>query len=458
MSVKQFLLPDLGEGLEEAQLVQWLVREGEMVRLNQSLCQVETAKALVDIPSPYAGTVQRLHARPGDAVAVGSPLITIAETASVTPASPALEGQGPVLVGYGTEGPAQTFQRRRRMAPGAATRSSVSVGESGGRPGEAVPAAVATTTPATPAAPTTPTTTDGRHASPLVRKVAAERGIDLTGIRGTGPGGRIRMEDLEAVTASGVGVGARPASPAASPAGGHVAASAPDETRISTIGIRKAIAAKMQRAWTTIPHMTEYVQFDALALSQLRERLRATPAFASVKLTFTPFLVAALVQALREYPVLNSRWDEEGSAIVLKGAINVGIATDTERGLMVPVIHNAQTLSFAQLATEAERLAQAARAGTLDARAMTGGTITLTNVGAAGPVDTGAPIINAPEVACVGFGAIKPRPMVVDGQVVARPGAWISMSADHRVVDGATAARFLGRLVELLEQPETLVR
>ncbi len=168
-----------------------------------------------------------------------------------------------------------------------------------------------------------------------------------------------------------------------------VAPAASDETRISTIGIRKAIAAKMLRAWTTIPHMTEYVQFDALALTTLRARLRAAPEYAAVKLTFTPFLVAALVQAIREYPILNSRWDEEGSAIVLKSSINVGIATDTERGLVVPVVHNAQSLSFAQLVAQTERLATAARNGALDARAMTGGTITLTNVGAAGPVDTG---------------------------------------------------------------------
>lgn len=278
--------------------------------------------------------------------------------------------------------------------------------------------------------------------TPLVRKVAAEHGIDLHRIRGTGPGGRIRLEDLTPQP----------------PSLGRKGEPAEDETRISTIGIRKAIAAKMLRAWTTIPHMTEYVQFDALALATLRARLRAAPEYAAVKLTFTPLLVAALVQAIREYPILNSRWDEEGSAIVLKSSINVGIATDTKRGLVVPVVHNAQSLSFAQLVAQTERLASAARNGALDARAMTGGTITLTNVGAAGPVDTGAPIINAPEVACVGFGAIKPRPMVVDGQVVARPGAWISMSADHRVVDGALAARFLGRLVELLEHPDALMR
>jgi pyruvate dehydrogenase E2 component (dihydrolipoamide acetyltransferase) len=236
-----------------------------------------------------------------------------------------------------------------------------------------------------------------------------------------------------------------------------VISGAPDETRISTVGIRKAIAAKMVRATTTIPHMTEYVQFDASALLALRERLRNSPDFAGQRLTVLPFLVWALVKSVQEYPILNSRWDEEGSAIVVKHSISVGVATDTERGLVVPVIHNAHTLDLKQVAAESERLAHAARAGTLDVRSMTGGTITITNVGAAGPVDTGAPIINPPEVCVVGFGAIKPRPTVVGDQVVVRPGAWISMACDHRVVDGATAARFLGRLVELLERPEGLV-
>jgi len=165
----------------------------------------------------------------------------------------------------------------------------------------------------------------------------------------------------------------------------------------------------------------------------------------------------AIVTAVRAYPIMNSRWDEEGNAIVVKRSISVGIATDTERGLIVPVIHNAHAMSFAEIAAEIERLVPLARAGKLDARAMTGGTITITNVGAAGPVDTGAPLINAPEACVVGFGAIKPRPTVVGEQVLARPSAWISIACDHRIVDGATAAQFMGALVSELEQPGGLV-
>ncbi|HEX6541020.1 MAG TPA: dihydrolipoamide acetyltransferase family protein [Ktedonobacterales bacterium] len=423
--MSQFLLPDLGEGLEEAQLVQWLVRVGDVVQLNQPICQVETAKALVDIPSPYAGTVRVLHAEPGETVPVGAPLITI-DQADGGAASPTADDEHPaVLVGYGSAGPAATFSRRRRGAGQSTDKADTS-------------------------APAAPAVEQEVKASPLVRKIAQERGIDLTLIRGTGPGGRIRVEDLDATP-----VGAT--SPAVASAAPAVAA-AEDEERISTVGLRKAIAAKMMKSATTIPHFVEYSLFDATEVSALRDRLRGEGgAFAGQRLTFLPFFVRALVKAVQAYPIMNSRWDEEGNAIVVKRSISVGIATDTARGLVVPVIHNAHTMSFSEIAAEVERLVPLARESKLDARAMTGGTITITNVGAAGPVDTGAPLINAPEACVVGFGAIKLRPTVVGEQVLARPGAWISIACDHRIVDGATAAQFMGALVSALEHPAALV-
>jgi pyruvate dehydrogenase E2 component (dihydrolipoamide acetyltransferase) len=280
------------------------------------------------------------------------------------------------------------------------------------------------------------------RASPLVRKIAAERGVNLAGIVGTGPGGRIRVEDLEASAAAS----------AAPPTG----ATADDEERISTIGLRKAIAAKMTRAATTIPHFTEYGLFDASRLTALRQRLKSDAAYASVNLTFLPFFVRALTQAVAAHPIMNSRWDEEGAAIVIRKRIHVGIATDTQRGLVVPVVRDAATLSLAQVAAECARLVALAREGRLDPRSMTGGSITITNVGAMGPVETGAPIINAPEVCIVGFGAIKPRATVVGDALAVRPGAWISVSCDHRVVDGASAAQFMGALIGHLEEPEGL--
>jgi pyruvate dehydrogenase E2 component (dihydrolipoamide acetyltransferase) len=329
-----------------------------------------------------------------------------------------------VLVGYGTEGPAQTFSRRRRGAEANAT-----------------PTASSASAPSPSVAP--PTNGADAKASPLVRKIAQERGINLATITGTGPNGRIRVEDLDAAPISQ----AKPAAPLAD-----------DEERISTVGLRKAIAAKMVRAATTIPHFTEYALFDAAGLVGLRDQLKGRGDYAETRLTFLPFLVVALARAVREYPIMNSRWDEEGSAIVVKRSVHIGVATDTERGLVVPVIHNAHTLRLAQVAAETERLTQLARAGKLEARMMTGGTITLTNVGAAGPVDTGAPLINPPEACVVGFGAIKPRPMAVGEQVLVRPSAWISMSCDHRIVDGATAAQFIGKLISLLEEPDELAR
>ncbi len=416
----QFILPDLGEGLEEAQVTRWLVAVGDTVALNQHLCEVETAKALVEIPSPWAGTVQALHAKPGDTVPVGAPLITIAEARAAT-AQPADDGEGPMLVGYGSHAPAQAYTRRRRGSPIAET------------PAPTAPAA------ATP----TPAIEEEVKASPLVRKMAAERGINLAAIVGTGPGGRIRVEDLDAA-------------PTAQPAASTSVAS-DDEERISTVGLRKAIAAKMVRSATTIPHFTEYGLFDATNLIALRERLKSDPNYSGLRLTFLPFFVAAVTRATRQYPIMNSRWDEEGAAIVIKKRINVGIATDTERGLVVPVIRDASTLPLARVAAECDRLAPLAREGRLAPAEMTGGTITITNVGAMGPVETGAPIINAPEVCVVGFGAIKPRPTVVDGsRLEVRPGAWISISCDHRVVDGATAAQFMGALIAALESPDTL--
>ncbi len=300
------------------------------------------------------------------------------------------------------------------------------------------------------AAPTAPVEDDGAvKASPLVRKIAAERGINLIGVTGTGPGGRIRVEDLEATPTA--------AATSAAPRAAQPMSAGEDEERISTVGLRKAIAAKMVRSATTIPHFTEYGLFDASKLTALRSRLKGEPAYAQAKLTFLPFFVAALTRAVRAYPIMNSRWDEEGNAIVIRKRIHVGIATDTPRGLVVPVVRDAATLGLAPLAAECERLVGLAREGRLDPASMTGGSITITNVGAMGPVETGAPIINAPEVCVVGFGAIKPRPTVVGDALAVRPGAWISISCDHRVVDGATAAQFMGALVRELEEPEGLL-
>jgi pyruvate dehydrogenase E2 component (dihydrolipoamide acetyltransferase) len=396
MADRTFRLPDLGEGLTEAQLVAWRVEEGATVEVNAPLCDVETAKAVVVIPSPFAGTIQKLHARPGDSVAVGEPLVTI--TGSDDAQAEATPG---TLVGYGPGAPESGVRRKARSAP--------AVAENGA---------------------------DVR-AAPFVRQLAKERGVDLAQVTGTGPAGRVTKSDVEAAASS-------PA--AASPTATTVPAT-DGERRISVVGIRKAIARQMVRSVSTIPQFTEFAVFDATNLMTAREQRKAS----GRSMTPLPYFIAAVVKAVRAYPLMNSSWDESRDEIIVKQAINVGIAVNTSQGLLVPVLRGADKLELAAIAEQSARLIEGARAGTLPPGQMSGGTITVTNVGASGPVETGTPIINPPECCVVAFGAIKPRPMVVDGQVVARSGAWISISIDHRIVDGALATEFLTTLVSELE-------
>jgi 2-oxoisovalerate dehydrogenase E2 component (dihydrolipoyl transacylase) len=395
MAEQTFRLPDLGEGLTEAQLVAWRVEEGKAVEVNAPLCDVETAKAVVVIPSPFRGRVHKLHAKPGETVAVGAPLVTIAaeEKGAASPAREGAEQGTPTLVGYGPGGPESAVRRRSRLARSAESDLEV-------------------------------------RAAPFVRQLAREKGVDLASISGSGPGGRITKTDVE-------GAAAGVSEPRVKDG----------ERRISVVGIRKAIARQMVRSVSTIPQFTEFAVFDATNLVRAREKQKA----AGSALTPLPYFIAALVKAARSYPLINSSWDEIRDEIVVKESINVGIAVNTPQGLLVPVLSNADRLDLAAIGERSSRLIDGARAGSLGPGEMRGGTITVTNVGASGPVETGTPIINPPECCVVGFGAIKPRPMVVEGQVVARPGAWISISVDHRIVDGALATEFLTALTTELE-------
>jgi pyruvate dehydrogenase E2 component (dihydrolipoamide acetyltransferase) len=400
MADQTFRLPDLGEGLTEAQLVAWRVEEGAHVDVNAPLCEVETAKAVVVIPSPWTGTVQKLHARPGESVAVGEPLVTISAQSSPATVESATEAPPSTLVGYGPGGPEAGIRRRARVASSAAAEPSADV-----------------------------------RAAPFVRQLAKEKGVDLATVAGTGPGGRITKADVEAAA------GAPAAATAARPA------STNGERRISVVGIRKAIARQMVRSVSTIPQFTEFAVFDATNLMTAREQGKAS----GRSMTPLPYFIAAVVKAVKAYPLMNSSWDESRDEIIVKQPINVGIAVNTSQGLLVPVLRGADQLGLTAIAEQSAQLIEGARAGTLPPGQMSGGTITVTNVGASGPVETGTPIINPPECCVVAFGAIKPRPMVVQGQVVARSGAWISISVDHRIVDGAMATEFLTALVLQLE-------
>jgi pyruvate dehydrogenase E2 component (dihydrolipoamide acetyltransferase) len=407
MADQTFRLPDLGEGLTEAQLVAWRVEEGARVEVNAPLCDVETAKAVVVIPSPWAGTVQKLHAKPGDEVAVGAALVTIAAEAVPAAAEPRTADRGDAttgtLVGYGAgAGPESGSRRRARVAAASASESSADV-----------------------------------RAAPFVRQLAKEKGVDLSRVTGTGPGGRVTKGDVDAAVAA----------PAVAAPAATVAPSIDGERRISVVGIRKAIARQMVRSVSTIPQFTEFAVFDATHLMAAREQRKAS----GQPMTPLPYFIAAVVKAVRAYPLMNSSWDESRDEIIVKQPINVGIAVNTSQGLLVPVLRGADQLELGAIAEHSAGLIEGARAGTLPPGQMSGGTITVTNVGASGPVETGTPIINPPECCVVAFGAIKPRPMVVDGQVVARSGAWISISVDHRIVDGALATEFLTALVSELE-------
>lgn len=366
MGERVFHLPDLGEGLEEAVISSWLVAEGEEVSRNQPLVEVETAKAVVEIPSPVAGRVMALHAAAGETVHVGAPLVTFEP----------LEAGEPVL---------------RSRGPGAAPE------------GPSAPA------PATPA----------------VRALAKRLGVELAAVRGTGPGGRITREDVEA------------------------AATARAEAEVEVLPIspvRRAIAENLTRVVREVPQVTTWRTVDCTALEAFRAELGLSP---------LPILVRALAEVCRDHPWLNGSYRADLGEIHLHRHVHVGIATDTERGLLVPVVRDVGSLGITAVAAEIARLAEAARAGALAPADMAGGTITVTNTGSYGS-EAGTPILNPPQGAIVALGVIEPRALVVGGRVEARPACTLSLTFDHRLLDGATAGRAFGALVDLLEDPERL--
>jgi pyruvate dehydrogenase E2 component (dihydrolipoamide acetyltransferase) len=425
---REFKLPDLGEGLTEGEVVRWLVKEGDAVTLNQPIVEVETAKAVVEIPAPYAGTVVKLHAGEGDTLDVGAPLVSVdtggapaaaaAEPATEddTAAEPEPEPEPQAtLVGPGER---QQVRRRRAARPGGAATGPAPTGPPQQRP----------------------------KATPPVRRYAKDHGVDLASISGTGKDGRVTHEDVD-----------RALEPAAEPAAAAVARPPRDraEERIPVRGTRRQIAAAMVASAFSIPHVTEFLTVDASGLMALRARLRALPAAADLKVTPLAVVAKALCVAVRQFPLMNASWDEDAGEIVVKGYVNLGIATDTSTGLLVPNIKDADTLGILDLARELARLTALARERRAAPADLTGGTITITNVGGFG-VETGTPIINRPECAIVATGTIAPRPWVVDGQLAVRELMTTSVSFDHRIVDGAYAAQFLAHLRDLLEDPALL--
>ncbi|HEX5597212.1 MAG TPA: dihydrolipoamide acetyltransferase family protein [Micromonosporaceae bacterium] len=429
--VQVFLLPDLGEGLTEAEIVEWRVAVGDTVVVDQTVVEVETAKAVVDVPCPYAGRVVALHGAPGEIRPVGQPLITVeplearpADAPSVVADEPAghaiyreeeQAGSGKVLIGYGT-GHGGTGQRRRRT----------SLSPVGG--------------PA-PAAPTGPTTA-GLVISPIVRRLARENGIDVAALRGTGPGGVVRRADVEAALS------------AARPQPASELAAADGDVIIPLTGIRKAIADKLSRSRREIPEVTIWVDLDATALLETRAAINA--ARPEQPVSILALLARVCLSGLRRFPELNARVDGEGQRIIRSAGVHLGIAAQTDRGLIVPVIRDAQRLTTQELAAELAATTAAARAGSLPPARLTGGTFTLNNYGVFG-VDGSTPIINHPEAALLGVGRIVDKPWVVNGQLAVRKVTQLSLTFDHRVCDGEVAGGFLRHVADCVEQPALLI-
>ncbi|MER7770077.1 dihydrolipoamide acetyltransferase family protein [Kitasatospora sp. NPDC096140] len=457
--VREFRLPDLGEGLTGAEVVRWMVEVGEVIAVDQPVVEVETAKAVVEVPCPYGGVVTARYGEEGEEIAVGAPLVTVAVAASGGAADEPVgsagsagsagsgAGRAPAasaeverpLVGYGV---AETGKggRRRRVGVAAAGAAPVAA------PAVTAPAAAAAVVAPAPApapAPAAPVVVP--VISPLVRRLAREQGVDLAALTGSGPDGLIMRADVERAVAAKV---------AAPVAAARPAAAAVPEGVVPLRGLRKAVAEKLSRSHREIPAATCWVDADATELMALRRQLNATP---GPKVSVLALLARICTVALARFPELNSSVTEDGSGIVRHSAVHLGFAAQGERGLVVPVVRDAQARSTEQLGEELGRLTEAARSGALTPAELTGGTFTLNNYGVFG-VDGSTPILNHPEAAMLGVGRIVAKPWVHGGELAVREVTQLSFTFDHRVCDGGTAGGFLRFVADCVEQPGMLLR
>jgi 2-oxoisovalerate dehydrogenase E2 component (dihydrolipoyl transacylase) len=408
LTIRDFLMPDLGEGLTEGEINRWLVAEGDVVVVDQPIAEITTEKAVVEVPTPFAGRVATLHGAEGESIPVGKPLISI-EVAG----APSEGASGNVLVGYGTSESAP--RARRSVALPAA-----------GAPG------VRTATP---------------PASPLVRRLAAELGIDLATMTGSGPGGMVTQADLEHAGKQETRPDDQHADTPAAETRTETPAAIPGGTRNALTGVDRIAAERLARSHQEAPTASAWLSADATRLMELRVQHEVTP-FALILL-----LCAA---ALRSFPRLNAHFDTKANEIITFDPVHLGVAVQTERGLVVAVIRDAQSKSLADIAADLQRLATVARDGTINAAELRGSTFTVSNFGAFG-VDGGTAIINPPEAAILGVGRIEARPWVVNGNVVPRSVLELSLVFDHRVADGGIAGGFIRHLADLIEAPDEVV-
>ncbi|MFF8861870.1 dihydrolipoamide acetyltransferase family protein [Streptomyces sp. NPDC015139] len=446
--VLEFKLPDLGEGLTEAEIVRWLVQVGDVVTIDQPVVEVETAKAMVEVPCPYGGVVTARFGEEGTELPVGAPLLTVAVG---EPSAQEPEGSGNVLVGYGTQAPAARRRRVRAGAPAPAARNGTA------RPEDA-------SAPRTRVAAPAPPVTDGPVPviSPLVRRLARDNGVDLRQLAGSGPEGLILRADVEDVLransarAASTAEPVERAAPVAEPLGRTpaAAAAAAGEVRIPLKGIRGAVADKLSRSRREIPDATCWVDADATELMRARAAMNAA---GGSKISLLALLARVCTAALARFPELNSYVDTEAREVVRLGHVHLGFAAQTERGLVVPVVRDAHARDAESLTGEFARLTEAARTGALTPGELTGGTFTLNNYGVFG-VDGSTPIINHPEAAMLGVGRIIAKPWVHEGELAVRQVVQLSLTFDHRVCDGGTAGGFLRYVADCVEQPAVLLR
>lgn len=461
----EYLLPDVGEGLTEAEIVSWKVKVGDTVEINDIVCEIETAKSIVELPSPYAGVVSAILAPEGETIPVGTPIIAIGDTAAApTPApadAPEMEidlsnpaasggGEGESLVGRMKADRGPTRRARKVSSGAAAVHMQAQAAFETGLASPLVEAAEPE--PAVPASSQAPVSREPAEvrvlAKPPVRKLAKELGVDLATLEASGPNGSISREDVE--RASGASRG--PETGASAPA----STSGERETREPIKGVRKMMAAAMAQSAYTAPHVTEWVTIDATRTVEFVERLKARREFRDVKVSPLLVLARAAMLAMRRTPLINSFWDEAAQEVVLKHYVNLGIAAATPRGLVVPNIKDAQDLSLHGLATALGELTAVARDGKTQPADMAGGTFTITNVGVFG-VDAGTPIINPGESAILCFGAIRKQPWVVSeggtDEIAVRHVTTLALSFDHRHVDGEAGSRFLADVAGVIEDP-----
>jgi pyruvate dehydrogenase E2 component (dihydrolipoamide acetyltransferase) len=462
--IKEFRLPDLGEGLTESEIVSWKVGVGDTVSLNQIIAEVETAKAVVELPSPFAGVITALHEQPGTVVEVGKPIVSFEvkddagnQPAAAATAEAALPKREPNLVGYGAvvESTGRPVRRQRALVEPAAPVE----------PAPPVEAAETKTPLVEPAPLVEPVETGsvestGQDTSPAerprstppVRKLAKDLGVDLEKVAGTGPGGLITRDDVRNFVGGGDLPAAAQGLAAQETAPQSVAAQGEREVRTPIKGVRKYTAAAMVSSAFTAPHVTEFLTVDVTPAMELLARLKESKPFAGHKLTPLTLVSKAVLIALRRNPGLNAKWDEANQEIVQFNYVNLGIAAATPRGLTVPNIKDADRLTLVDLSTALAELTDTARAGKTSPEDLSGGTISITNIGVFG-IDAGTPILNPGEAAILAVGAVRKTPWEYQDQVALRQVMTLSLSFDHRLVDGEQGSRFLADVGALLADP-----